>query len=87
MAAAGARRSSDDVAWLRDWVARQPDGAWLYGAGSARSPCSRRPACPTGAVAAIADGAPAKQGRRMPGTDIPIVAPDALLAADPGRSC
>ena len=36
-----------------------------------------------GAVAGIADGAPAKQGRRMPGTDIPVVAPDALLAADP----
>jgi hypothetical protein len=33
-------------------------------------------------VAGIADGAPAKHGRRMPGTDIPIVPPDAMLAAD-----
>ena len=47
--------------------------------------CSPRPACGRGAVAGIVDGAPAKQGRRMPGTDIPIVAPDALLAADPEK--
>lgn len=32
---------------------------------------------------AVADASPAKQGRRMPGTDIPIISPDALLAADP----
>ena len=36
-----------------------------------------------GLLAAVADASPAKQGRRMPGTDIPIVAPEALLAADP----
>ena len=33
---------------------------------------------PPGSVRGIADGAPAKQGRRMPGTDIPVVAPEAL---------
>ncbi|MGE2736223.1 class I SAM-dependent methyltransferase [Mycolicibacterium vaccae] len=32
---------------------------------------------------AVADAAPAKHGRRMPGTDIPIIAPDDLVAADP----
>ncbi|QJY50644.1 transferase [Pseudonocardia broussonetiae] len=32
---------------------------------------------------AVADASPAKQGRRMPGTDIPIVAPERLLAARP----
>jgi hypothetical protein len=72
-----------DVAWLRDWVARQPDGAWLYGAGSRAVAVLAAAELPDGAVTAIADGAPAKQGRRMPGTTIPIVAPDALLAADP----
>jgi hypothetical protein len=72
-----------DVAWLRDWVARQPDGAWLYGAGSRAVAVLAAAGLPDGAVTAIADGAPAKQGRRMPGTSIPIVAPDALLAADP----
>ena len=32
---------------------------------------------------AVADAAPGKQGRRMPGTDIPIVAPEELAAAGP----
>jgi hypothetical protein len=36
-------------------------------------------------LAAVADASPAKQGRRMPGTDIPIVSPDELLAAKPDR--
>jgi hypothetical protein len=72
-----------DVAWLRDWVAQQPDGAWLYGAGSRAVALLAAAGLPDGAVTAIADGAPAKQGRRMPGTTIPIVPPDALLAADP----
>ncbi|MGE2835277.1 class I SAM-dependent methyltransferase [Mycobacterium sp. SMC-4] len=32
---------------------------------------------------AVADAAPSKHGRRMPGTDIPIVSPDELVASDP----
>lgn len=32
---------------------------------------------------AVADAAPDKHGRRMPGTDVPIVAPDELVAAEP----
>ena len=36
-------------------------------------------------LAAVADASPDKHGRRMPGTDIPIIAPDALVAARPGR--
>jgi hypothetical protein len=36
-------------------------------------------------LAAVADAAPAKQGRRMPGTDVPIVSPQELLAAEPDR--
>jgi hypothetical protein len=36
-----------------------------------------------GLLPAIADAAPATQGRRMPGTDIPIVAPEELLAGRP----
>jgi hypothetical protein len=72
-----------DVSWLRGWVDSQPDGAWLYGAGSRAVAVLAVAGLRPGAVAGIADGAPAKQGRRMPGTDIPVVAPDALLAADP----
>ncbi|OLT16129.1 hypothetical protein BJF78_15195 [Pseudonocardia sp. CNS-139] len=34
-------------------------------------------------LAGVADAAPAKQGRRMPGTDVPVVAPEALAAAVP----
>jgi hypothetical protein len=33
----------------------------------------------------VADASTAKQARRMPGTDIPIVSPDELLAAKPDR--
>jgi hypothetical protein len=36
-------------------------------------------------LAAVADAAPGKQGRRMPGTDIPIIAPDELVAAGPSE--
>jgi hypothetical protein len=78
---------ADDVARLRGWVADQPGGAWLYGAGSRAVAVLAAAGLPAGtgpgAVAGIADGAPAKQGRRMPGTDIPVLPPEALLAADP----
>ncbi|NYD43082.1 class I SAM-dependent methyltransferase [Nocardioides panaciterrulae] len=74
-----------DVAWLRSWVADQRGGAWLYGAGSRAVAVLAAADLPPGAVSGIVDGAPAKQGRRMPGTRIPIVAPEALMAADPDR--
>ncbi|HEX5089004.1 MAG TPA: methyltransferase domain-containing protein [Nocardioides sp.] len=82
MAALGAALE-DDVSRLRRWVDDQPGGAWLYGAGSRAVAVLAAAGLRPGAVAGIADGAPAKQGRRMPGTDIPVVAPEALLAADP----
>jgi SAM-dependent methyltransferase len=34
-------------------------------------------------LTAVADASPDKHGRRMPGTDIPIIPPDALVAAKP----
>ncbi len=37
----------------------------------------------TGVLAGVADASAAKQGRRMPGTDIPIIPADALVAAEP----
>jgi hypothetical protein len=83
--AALATALEDDVDRLGRWVESQRNGAWLYGAGSravAVLAAARLRPC---AVAGIVDAAPAKQGRRMPGTDIPIVAPDALLAADPEK--
>ncbi|GAB3254458.1 class I SAM-dependent methyltransferase [Nocardioides dilutus] len=74
-----------DVAWLRGWVVRQRGGAWLYGAGSRAVAVLAAAGLPDGAVAAIADASPAKRGRRMPGTRIPVVEPAALLAADPSE--
>ena len=74
----------EDVSRLRRWVGNQPGPAWLYGAGSRAVAVLAAAALPPGAVAGIVDGSPAKQGRRMPGTDIPVVAPDVLLAAEPG---
>ena len=52
-------------------------------AGGRRS--SAAPGIDSRLLAAVADASPAKQGRRMPGTDIPIVSPDELLAAKPDR--
>jgi hypothetical protein len=34
-------------------------------------------------LTAVADASPEKHGRRMPGTDIPIIPPAALVAARP----
>jgi C-methyltransferase C-terminal domain/Putative zinc binding domain len=74
---------AEDIAHLRAWVEHRHGRAWLYGAGSRAVAVLAAAELADGAVAGIADGAVAKQGRRMPGTDIPIVSPDAMLAADP----
>ena len=34
-------------------------------------------------LAGVADASPAKLGRRMPGTDVPVIAPEQLVAAEP----
>jgi hypothetical protein len=34
-------------------------------------------------LAGVADASPAKQGRRMPGTDVPVISPAELVSADP----
>ena len=73
---------------LREWLERQArDGRRVYGYGAA----SRAVALfvlagiDRSLVTAVADASSSKQGRRMPGTDIPIIAPDELVAADPDR--
>ncbi len=68
--------------WLEDQAGKRRT---VYGYGAA----SRVPALFSLAgvdrrlVTAIADAAPAKQGRRIPGTDIAIISPDQLISADP----
>jgi hypothetical protein len=34
-------------------------------------------------LAGVADASPAKRGRRMPGTDVPVIPPEELVAAEP----
>jgi hypothetical protein len=74
------------VSRLRSWLTAQRDsGRRVYGYGAA----SRAVAAFAMAglnrtlIAGVADASPAKQGRRMPGTDVPIISPEALVAADP----
>jgi hypothetical protein len=71
---------------LHRWLADQrAAGAHVFGYGAA----SRAVAllCRAGVdrtlLPAVADASPAKQGRRMPATDIPVVAPADLVAAHP----
>ena len=80
-----------DDAWtharaLHDWLASAREaGRAVIGYGAA----SRAVAllCMAGAdrelLAAVADAAPAKQGRRMPGTSIPVISPGELVGRRP----
>lgn len=79
-------RAKASATALRSWLRRHhASSRSAYGYGAA----SRAVAllCAAGAdrslLPAIADASPAKQGRRMPGTDIPVIAPAALVAARP----
>ena len=56
-----------------------------YGAASRAVALLRQAQADRGLLPAVADASPAKQGLRMPGTDIPVVSP-ALLAARPPDS-
>lgn len=73
---------------LRDWLelqAAQGRRVFAYGAASRAVSLFALAGVTTSLIAAVADASPAKQGRRMPGTDVPIIAPDDLLAAEPDR--
>jgi C-methyltransferase C-terminal domain/Putative zinc binding domain/Methyltransferase domain len=71
---------------LSDWLLEQADNGrsvYGYGAGSRVPALFAIAGVDRRLVTAIADGSPAKQGRRIPGTDVPIVSPEQLIAADP----
>jgi C-methyltransferase C-terminal domain/Putative zinc binding domain len=70
--------------WLEDEAAAGRN-VFAYGAASRAVALFSRAGIDSRLLAAVADASPAKQGRRMPGTDIPIVSPDALLKAMPHR--
>src|SRR5215831_7546026 len=71
---------------LYDWLAaRRSDGSTVlgYGAASRAVALLRRAGVDRTLLPAVADASPAKQGLRMPGTDIPVVSPERLAADQP----
>ncbi|MBF6327890.1 class I SAM-dependent methyltransferase [Nocardia transvalensis] len=78
------RQASDLRAWL-DAEAARGHRIYAYGAASRAVALFARAGLHRGRLAAVADASPAKRGRRMPGTDIPIIAPADLVAAHPDR--
>jgi SAM-dependent methyltransferase len=72
--------------WLRGTLeAERAAGRRVYGycAASRAVALLRVAGLDASLLTAVADASPDKQGRRMPGTHIPIIAPDALVAARP----
>ncbi|WP_234803047.1 class I SAM-dependent methyltransferase [Mycobacteroides salmoniphilum] len=78
----------EQVQRLTHWLdERRASGqtVYAYGAPSRAVALFHRAGLTTKSVVAVADASVAKQGRRMPGTDIPIVSPADLVAADPAH--
>lgn len=70
--------------WLRAMADRNRT-VYAYGAASRAVALFALAHVDNTLVAAVADASPAKKGRRMPGTDVPIISPADLLAAAPDR--
>lgn len=84
---AGLQRRADlHVQDLRNWLESESWAGrtvFAYGAASRAVALFSRAGLDSRLLAAVADASPAKLGRRMPGTDIPIISPAELLAANP----
>ena len=81
-------RVDEDADSLRAWLeAEEAAGhrVFAYAAASKAVSLFSRAGIDSRLVTAVADASPAKQGRRMPGTDIPIITPAEMLAAEPDR--
>ena len=73
---------------LRNWLEGEAEAGRTvhgYGAASRAVALFSRAGLNADLLPAVADASVAKQGRRMPGTDIPIISPHQLLAARPDR--
>ncbi|MFJ4657384.1 class I SAM-dependent methyltransferase [Nocardia sp. NPDC088792] len=73
---------------LRTWLERETSSGrsvYAYGAASRAVALLHLAGVHRGLLTAVADASPAKQGCRMPGTDVPIIDPAALVAAQPDR--
>lgn len=82
------RSAQDHIARLRDWLLDQAScqrTVYAYGAGSRVVALFSIAGVDRRLLRAVADASPAKQGRRIPGTDVVIVSPEQLIAADPDR--
>ncbi|HEY5857711.1 MAG TPA: methyltransferase domain-containing protein [Aldersonia sp.] len=86
----GALQTAADrnAAALRQWlISRRAAGrtTYAYGAASRAVALFYLAGLDRSLLAGVADASAAKHGRRMPGTGIGIIAPDALVAARPDR--
>ncbi len=73
---------------LRSWLDRENASGrsvYAYGAASRAVALFHLTGVDSTVLTAVADASPAKQGRRMPGTDVPIISPTELVAAQPDR--
>ncbi|ALE79709.1 methyltransferase domain-containing protein [Pseudonocardia alni] len=80
--------AADDTHLLRDWlVAERAAGRTVaaYGAASRAVPLVCRAGLDASLLAAVGDASPAKQGHRMPGSDVPVVSPGELAGLRPDR--
>ena len=80
------RLSTHQARALRDWLttARAAGQAVLgYGAASRAVALLHIAEVDSDLLPAVTDASPAKQGSRMPGTSIPIISPDELIARRP----
>ena len=80
------RDADQHIESLRYWLTEQVHAGrtvFAYGAASRAVALFSRGRIDTRLLTAVADASAAKQGRRMPGTDIPIVAPEEMLDAGP----
>jgi glutamate-1-semialdehyde aminotransferase len=71
---------------LRGWLETERNvgrRVYAYGAASRAVALFARGGVDRSLIGGVADASPAKQGRRMPGTDVPIISPDDLQAARP----
>jgi hypothetical protein len=82
------RRADQHAESLRSWLEEEAEAGrsvLAYGAASRAVALFSRAGIDSRLLSAVADASPAKQGRRMPGTDIRIVSPNDLLEAKPDR--
>ncbi|MFE6861317.1 methyltransferase domain-containing protein [Nocardia sp. NPDC057668] len=73
---------------LRRWLEHEKAAGrtvYAYGAASRAVALLYLAGVSRALLCAVADASPGKQGRRMPGTDVPIITPAELLAARPDR--